>query len=785
MDKEDALNNVPSDGISDPSSGNSKEKLGKSWMPWKSKQKDPEEKEDKPPRISFRALFKYATTQEKIYMTIACISAAIHGALLPLFTIVFGDLIDGTGEGETDFVSRIGSTAKWFLVLAAVAFVTSLIQVRFQIVVAQRVCARLRRKFFRSIMSQEFTWYDGNDGGELTSRVASDVNIIQSGIGDKVTTAVQFIFMFFVGIIIAFIYGPLLTLVILSLSPLLIGGGAVFGKMAADSTGDGLGAYGSAGAIASEVLGLIRVVTAYNGQNSEADRYRVEVERAYRSNVRKGVIGGIFLGFTMFVIFCSYAIAFYYGAKRSLEGGDILTSFFAVIIACVSIGQAAPSFQAFSAAQGAAPRIFDIIERQSRIDPLNEEEGEVISNFKGHISFSNVDFKYKRFVKDDDGDVQEDRPYVLQNFSVEAPPGTSHALVGPSGCGKSTTVRLIERFYDIDHGSLTLDGVDVRSLNVRWLRSQIGYVGQMPTLFMLSIRDNIALGAPMELVSDEKSGKKVWQRKLLSDDEIIDAAKMANAHGFIMKLPEKYDTLLGERGALLSGGQKQRICIARALVRNPKILILDESTAALDAQSERIVQLALEKATTGRTTITIAHRLSTVRNAHVISVLDKGRVVESGTHTALMELENGAYRQLVEHQHIEARKAESTQNSKLEAGGALGEAHVLKDSVTKTKASETKDKEDEEDTLPPVDSGVFWRVLRYNAKEFPFMLIGMIGAAMAGASFPISAILFSEVSFDCSIGFVSRLIPFLISPRGFLTHISCFFFLNILFMNVF
>lgn len=341
----------------------------------------------------------------------------------------------------------------------------------------------------------------------------------------------------------------------------------------------------------------------------------------------------------------------------------------------------------------------------------------------------------------------EELPTVLRGFSIQAPSGTSHALVGPSGCGKSTTIRLVERFYDVTGGTVFLDGVDIRTLNVHWLRSQMGYVGQMPTLFMRSIKENIALGAPMEIVVDE-DGKKIFRRRDVTDEDIIEAAKMANAHDFIMKLPEKYDTQLGERGALLSGGQKQRICIARALIRNPKILILDESTAALDSNSERVVQLALEKAAAGRTTIIIAHRLSTVRNADVITVLDNGSVVEQGRHEELMA-KRGAYHTLVERQNIEASRAESASNVGETAGGMATTAAVS-ESATKTKHSVSGvgegDGSPKDDAAPDVDSGVLQRAFVHNIKEIPFILLGMIGASLAGVSFPLSAILFAEVS---------------------------------------
>lgn len=315
--------------------------------------------EKKPPLVKFHELFIYATRKEKFMMCIAMLSATAHGALMPIFTILFGGIIDRFGGLDdvdgidvAEITDSIGGLAKWFLLLACIAFVTSLIQVRLQLIVAQRIGARLRRKFFESLMSQDYTWIDQNDGGELTARVAGDVNLVQAGIGDKLTSAWQFISMFFIGIIIAFVYGPLLTLVILTIAPLLIIGGGIFAKMAADNTGDGVGAYGSAGAVASEVIGLIRTVTAYNGQESEAKRYEKELDKAYRADVRKAMYVGLGMGFTFLVLFCTYGVAFAFGAWRVREGnmdaGDVLTTFFSVIIACFSIGQGtcSVSFQA-------------------------------------------------------------------------------------------------------------------------------------------------------------------------------------------------------------------------------------------------------------------------------------------------------------------------------------------------------------------------------------------------------------------------------------------------------
>lgn len=412
--------------------------------------------------------------------------------------------------------------------------------------------------------------------------------------------------------------------------------------------------------------------------------------------------------------------------------------------------EAAPSFQAFAVARGAAPRVYEVIGRPSDINPLTEDEGEVINDFSGHIKFKNVFFNYASRVIDDLED-DSTREFVLNNFNLDVPPGTAHALVGTSGCGKSTTVRLVERFYDVQQGEVTLDGVNVRNLNVRWLRSQMGYVGQMPMLFAMTISENIALGAGLDIAVDKSDKKTVMQRRESTHEDIVRAAKMANAHDFIMKLPEQYDTMLGERGAMLSGGQKQRVCIARALIRNPKILILDESTAALDAQSERIVQEALEKASAGRTTITIAHRLSTVKNADVISVIDKGTVVEAGTHEGLIDIDNGAYRTLVEHQKIEARNVENIQQIPADESKFREEALVFKDSVSKTQHDKPIGESGEEsETEADVDKGVLMRAFAFNRAEWYWILIGVVGAAVAGAAFPVMSIVFSKVRSNVS-----------------------------------
>lgn len=717
----------------------------------KSSDGKPELAAKRPPQVSFFRLFRFASRKDKLYMAIAAFSAAVHGSILPIFTIAFGGVINEF-EGDAIDTEAIISVSKWFGILGLISFVLSHFQVFFSLRSAQSQCTRIRRLYFRALMSQEFDWYDRTDTGELTARVAADVDLIQAGVGDKVGSFLQFFLQFVVGFIVSFIYGWKMTLVILSVVPVLVLAGYLFGKVSAESTEEGQSAYGEAGAVANEVLSSIRTVIAYSGQEEESKRYDEKLDVAYRAGVKKAHMAGFSMGLTMFVMVCVYALGFWYGStlvrRGEMNAGDVVTVFFAVIIAAMSIGQAAPNVSSFSVARGAAPRIFDVIDRKSAINPFSTE-GETLDQVKGLIVFQDVSFTY------------ESRPdqRTLDGMKFEVRPGSTLALVGPSGCGKSTTVKLIERFYDVLQGQILLDGVNIKSLNLQWLRSQIGYVSQMPTLFGVSIRENIALGAGLEQYKDPLTGKISLRRKEVSDDDIVAAAKLANAHDFIMKLPEDYSTVLGSGVSQLSGGQKQRVAIARALVRNPKILLLDEATSALDASSERIVQEALERAQMGRTTIVIAHRLSTVKSADVIAVVDQGRIAESGTHAELIDKPGGAYRKLVELQNVKAEKevegvpdeTEDVQDddSILHVPSARRTTDPRISSQTVSKSlTRMLDLESEAkgEIGRAVDKGIFRRTLRNNLREIPFMLLGVLGSAGAGSIFPVSALIFADVT---------------------------------------
>ncbi|CAG2108236.1 unnamed protein product, partial [Medioppia subpectinata] len=413
--------------------------------------------------------------------------------------------------------------------------------------------------------------------------------------------------------------------------------------------------YGKAGAVAEEVLGAVRTVYAFDGQRREIDRYSKHLEPARESGVRRTLFTALGLGIMWLCIYCSYGLAFWYGVRliiRSIgdgtnqyEASTMLIVFFAVLMGTFSIGQTTPYFEAFAQARGSAALIFEVIERRPDIDS-SSLVGDHIANFAGRVELRAVSFSYPS---------RPDVP-ILRDLSLVAEPGQTVALVGPSGCGKSTVIQLLQRFYDGSGGQVLIDGRDIRELNVGWLRDRIGVVGQEPVLFGRSIADNIRLGY----------GEA-------TDEDVRRAATDANAADFIRRLPHGFDTLVGERGSQLSGGQKQRIAIARALVRKPKILLLDESTSALDTQSEAVVQAALDRASVGRTTFIVAHRLSTIRYAHKIIVINGGQVVETGTHEELMKRQ-ALYYKLVKTQDLSQKE--------IDLGGDYGAVDDMPDVVS-------------------------------------------------------------------------------------------------------
>lgn len=727
-------------------------RAGKSFLKLGNKSKKDEKKEKKP-TVSILAMFRYSNWLDRLYMLLGTMAAIIHGAGLPLMMLIFGNMTDSfanagqsrnTTSANINNQSKINATdsldkleeemttyAYYYSGIGAGVLVAAYIQVSFWCLAAGRQIDKIRKQFFHAIMRQEIGWFDLHDVGELNTRLTDDVSKINEGIGDKIGILFQSMATFFTGFIVGFTRGWKLTLVILAISPVLGLSAALWAKILSSFTDKELLAYAKAGAVAEEVLAGIRTVIAFGGQKKELERYNKNLEEAKRIGINKAITTNISIGVAFLLIYASYALAFWYGTSLVLSGeysiGQVLTVFFSVLIGAFTIGQASPSMEAFANARGAAYEIFRIIDSKPSIDSYSKN-GHKPDNIKGNLEFKNVHFSYpsRKEVK------------ILKGLNLQVQSGQTVALVGNSGCGKSTTVQLMQRLYDPTEGMISIDGQDIRTINVRYLREITGVVSQEPVLFATTIAENIRYG-----------------RENVTMDEIEKAVKEANAYDFIMKLPNKFDTLVGERGAQLSGGQKQRIAIARALVRNPKILLLDEATSALDIASEAVVQVALDKARKGRTTIVIAHRLSTVRNADVIAGFDNGVIVEKGNHDELMK-EKGIYFKLVTMQtrgnEIELESEISESKSEMDAlemspkdsGSSLLRRRSTRRSIHATQGQDRKlsTKEALDENVPPVS---FWRILKLNITEWPYFVVGIFCALINGGLQPAFAVIFSKI----------------------------------------
>ncbi|XXF79172.1 ABC transporter transmembrane domain-containing protein [Myxococcaceae bacterium GXIMD 01537] len=491
----------------------------------------------------------------------------------------------------------------------------------------ERVVTRLRQNLFASLMNQEVGFFDSRKTGELTNRLAADTTVIQSTVSANISMALRNLAQAAGGVALLFYTSPMLTLLMLAVVPPVAVGAVVYGRRVRGLAKQVQDALATSNEIAEEGLSGIRTVRSFAAEKSEVTRYGAAVDHAFQLTRKRISQSATFLGAASFGGYAAAAVVLWFGGRLVLDGtlsvGGLTSFLIYSLLVAFSLGGIADLWAEFMRASGAAERVFELLDRKPSI-PANG--GESPAAVQGRVEFRGVHFSYPS---------RPDVP-VLQGIDLTLEPGEVVAIVGPSGAGKSTLAALLARLYDPQEGQLLLDGRDLKSLDPEWLRQRIGAVAQEPLLFSSSVADNIRYG-----------------RGGASLDEVRAAAQAANAHDFISRFPEGYDTLVGERGVQLSGGQKQRVAIARAVLKDPRILVLDEATSALDAESEHLVQDALDKLMRGRTTLIIAHRLSTVVGADRVLVLEGGKVVQSGSHSALMSQE-GLYRRLVERQFVAA-----------------------------------------------------------------------------------------------------------------------------------
>lgn len=475
--------------------------------------------------------------------------------------------------------------------------------------------------------------------------------------------------------------------------------------------------YKKASSIAEQAISSVRTVYSFAGEKKTITAYSAALQHTVKLGLRHGLAKGLVIGSSA-VVFGIWAFMSYYGSRMVMyhgaDGGTVYAIGSAIVTGGITLGSGLSNLKPFSEASAAGDRVMEVIKRVPKINS-ESMEGKILQDVQGEVEFVHVKFAYPS------------RPdaMVFEDLNLKIPAGGTIALVGESGCGKSTLVALLQRFYDPLRGEILLDGVAVHKLQLKWFRSQMGLVSQEPALFATTIKENILFG---------KEGADM--------DEVIEAAKASNAHDFICQLPLGYDTQVGERGTQMSGGQKQRIAIARAILRAPRVLLLDEATSALDSGLEHIVQEALEKASTGHTTIIIAHRLSSIRNANVIAVIKDGHIIETGSHNELIQDENSLYTSLVKLQATDGNKEEISTNIVFTEGQMENTSFSTLSIVSQSslRRSNSLSHVLENATVPkepPVPS--FWRLLSMNLPEWKQAIMGCTSAALFGAIQPTYA----------------------------------------------
>ncbi|KAL3817922.1 hypothetical protein ACJIZ3_003827 [Penstemon smallii] len=557
------------------------------------------------------------------YGVFGTICAFIAGAQMPLFALgVTQALVSYYMDWDTTR-REVRKIAFLFCGGAVITVIVHAITHTCFGIMGERLTLRVREKMFTAMLRNEIGWFDdvNNTSSMLASQLESDATLLRTVVVDRSTILLQNVGLIVTSFVIAFILNWRLTLVVIATYPLIISG-HISEKIFMKGYGVDLNkAYLKANMLAGEAVSNIRTVAAFCAEEKVLDLYSNELIEPSQNSFRRGQAAGIFYGVSQFFIFSSYGLALWYGSilmeKELASFKSVMKAFMVLIVTALAMGETLAMAPDLLKGNQMVASVFEILDRRTEI--LNDV-GEEITRVDGTIELKDVEFSYPS------------RPSVLifKDFNLKVNAGRSMALVGQSGSGKSSVISLILRFYDPTSGKIMIDGKDIKKLKLKSIRKRIGLVQQEPALFATSIYENILYG---------KEGS--------TESEIIEAAKQANAHSFISALPEGYHTKVGERGVQLSGGQKQRVAIARAILKNPSILLLDEATSALDVESERVVQEALDRLMKNRTTVMVAHRLSTIKNADQISVLQDGKIIEQGTHSSLVENKDGAYYKLI------------------------------------------------------------------------------------------------------------------------------------------
>ena len=693
-------------------------------------------------KVSICALYRFSGRTEIILLIVGIIVAAAFGACGPLVAILIGDSTGSFGgEDPEEVFNTIKNRCLLMVYLGCAVFVLSAVNQSLWTYVGNRLGVKVRKLYLEAVLKKSVSWFDLNRPQELPTKIVSLITKYQDGIGDRVGKVIVSLTMSVAGLVISFVYGWQLALVIIGLSPLAMLAAYLIGKanaMGMETTKKG---YAKCGGYAEEALSTIRTVYAFCAERIEKSKYLGELETAQKATVKNSLYLGIALGLINFAISATYGLGFFIGSffiqydvrnhsrGKNYDPSTVMIVFFSAFFATFSLGMIAPQMKNVGAAQTSAYDIYELIDSVVGVGKDAPTRKIPLEEFKGEIEFHNVTFYYPT------------RPdvKVLDNFSMVFKSGTMTGVCGETGSGKSTIIQLIERFYTPNKGKITVDGIDINTLDMKWWRNTIGYVGQEPVLFNTSIKENIEYGKPEA-----------------SMEEIESAARRANAEEFIKRSEKGYETIVGAEGSKMSGGQKQRLAIARCLIKSPRILLLDEATSALDNTSERKVQEAFNELQreNGMTVITIAHRLSTIKNADNIIVLHDGVLKEEGNDQKLRAI-NGIYANLC---RLQEGVAEEEDLEKLES---FEEKNNLRKTSTLRKLSENnQEAKEEEKKLSKEEEEAKMKEIAIKRKEYKSriwkanleykipLIVSSILAVICGLYMPVTGILFGMISID-------------------------------------
>ncbi|KAL9681202.1 hypothetical protein QQ045_012983 [Rhodiola kirilowii] len=664
-------------------------------------------------------LLKYADWLDIILMVFGTVGAIGDGMSTNILLLFVSRLMNSLGQttihGRTSFMDEVDKCSLDFVYVGLVIMVVAFLEGYCWSKTSERQVLKIRYKYLEALLRQEVGFFESQEAttSEIVDSISIDTSLLQQLLSEKVPLFVMHSSSFVSGLAFSAYFSWRLALAAFPTIIILIIPGMMYGKYLMHLSKKSHKQHSNANTIVEQALSSIKTIYSFTAEQRIIEKYSQVLTKTTKIGIRLGIAKGLTIG-SMGLSFAIWAYLAWYGARlvmyRGESGGRIYASAICFVMSGLSLGTALPEMKHFTEGAVAARRIFQRIDRVPRIN-AEETQGRILDVIVGEVHFDRIKFTYPS------------RPdsIVLNNFSLKIEAGQTVALVGASGCGKSTAISLVQRFYDADEGVVKIDGLDIKTLKLKWLRGKMGLVSQEHALFGTSIRENIKFG-----------------KLNATNDEIIAAAMAANAHNFIMQLPQGYDTNVGERGGFLSGGQKQRIAIARAIVKNPVILLLDEATSALDYESESVVQNALDQASIGRTTLIVAHKLATIRAADVIAVMSSGSIIESGSHEELVNRKNGHYAKLAKLQRQFSCDTDEQEQS-LQARASTSRSSTAKSSpaVWPSPLPDFDHSATVAKLKPPPS---FTRLLALNRPEWKEGLIGSISAAAYGSVQPIFAL---------------------------------------------